>query len=36
MERNFEGVGQQSREQIQFDEVGTKWLSIVYAKLEAL
>ncbi|HCH54357.1 MAG TPA: DNA helicase II, partial [Aeromonas sp.] len=33
---NFEGVGQQSRVQIQFDEVGAKWLVTAYARLEAL
>ncbi len=29
-------LGQQSRVQIQFDEVGAKWLVTAYAKLEAL
>ncbi|RDU90720.1 hypothetical protein CGZ76_02270 [Aeromonas veronii] len=33
---NFEGVGQQSRGQIQFDDVGAKWLVTAYARLEAL
>ncbi|HEH9397340.1 TPA: DNA helicase II [Aeromonas salmonicida] len=33
---NFEGVGQQSRVQIQFDEVGAKWLVTAYTRLEAL
>jgi DNA helicase-2/ATP-dependent DNA helicase PcrA len=33
---NFEGVGQKSRVQIQFDDVGTKWLVAAYARLEAL
>lgn len=33
---NFEGVGQQSRVQIQFDDVGAKWLVTAYARLEAL
>ncbi|MGL5213978.1 MAG: DNA helicase II [Aeromonas hydrophila] len=33
---NFEGVGQQSREYLQFDEVGAKWLVTAYARLEAL
>jgi DNA helicase-2/ATP-dependent DNA helicase PcrA len=33
---NFEGVGQQSRVQIQFDAVGAKWLVTAYARLEAL
>ncbi|MGL5289275.1 MAG: DNA helicase II, partial [Aeromonas sp.] len=32
---NFEGVGQQSRVQIQFDE-GAKWLVTAYARLEIL
>jgi hypothetical protein len=33
---NFEGVGQQSRVQIQFDDVGAKWFFTAYARLEAL
>ncbi|MFS1162630.1 3'-5' exonuclease, partial [Aeromonas salmonicida] len=33
---NFEGVGQQSRVQIQFDDVGAKWLVTAYARLEVL
>ncbi|HGY1013795.1 TPA: hypothetical protein ACNUUK_002077 [Aeromonas salmonicida subsp. smithia] len=33
---NSEGVGQQSRVQIQFDDVGAKWLVAAYARLEAL
>ncbi len=33
---NFEGVGQQSRVQIQFDDVGAKWLVTAYARLETL
>ncbi|MDX7752808.1 DNA helicase II [Aeromonas caviae] len=33
---NFEGVGQQSRVQIQFDDVGVKWLVTAYTRLEAL
>ncbi|AHE47652.1 DNA helicase II [Aeromonas hydrophila 4AK4] len=33
---NSKEISQQSRGQIQFDDVGAKWLSIVYAKLEAL
>ncbi|WCH27407.1 DNA helicase II [Aeromonas salmonicida] len=33
---NFEGVGQQSRVEIQLDDVGAKWLVTAYARLEAL
>ncbi|MEI4957858.1 DNA helicase II [Aeromonas dhakensis] len=33
---NFEGVGQQSRVQIQFDDAGVKWLVTAYTRLEAL
>ncbi|MGL5949123.1 MAG: 3'-5' exonuclease, partial [Aeromonas sp.] len=33
---NFEGVGAQSRVQIQFDAVGAKWLVAAYARLEVL
>ncbi|WP_447830875.1 DNA helicase II [Aeromonas salmonicida] len=33
---NLEGVGKQSRVQIQFDEVDAKWLVTAYARLEAL
>ncbi|MEZ6932595.1 DNA helicase II [Aeromonas sp. S16(2024)] len=33
---NFEGVGQQRREYLLFDEVGAKWLVMAYARLEAL
>ncbi|HDZ8830579.1 hypothetical protein [Aeromonas dhakensis] len=31
-----QSVGQQGRVQIQFDEVGAKWLVTAYARLEAL
>ncbi|ASI21741.1 DNA helicase II [Aeromonas salmonicida subsp. salmonicida] len=31
MELNFEGIGQQSRVQIQFDDVGAKLLVTTYA-----
>ncbi|KXS34316.1 MAG: DNA helicase II [Pseudomonadota bacterium] len=31
---NYEGTGPQSRIQINFDQVGTKWLVVAYAKLE--
>ncbi|MFM4669674.1 DNA helicase II [Aeromonas media] len=33
---NFEGIGQQSRVQIQFDDASAKWLVRAYARLEAL
>ncbi len=33
---NFEGVGQQSRVQIQFDDVGAKWLVTAYARLDII
>ncbi|HEH9401878.1 TPA: DNA helicase II [Aeromonas sobria] len=36
MALNFEGVSQQSRVQVQFDDVGAKWLVAAYARLEAL
>ncbi|MFM5844357.1 hypothetical protein [Aeromonas sanarellii] len=32
---NFEGVGQQSRVQIQFDDVGVKWLVTAYTRLDS-
>ncbi|WP_113907527.1 DNA helicase II [Aliidiomarina celeris] len=33
---NYEGIGPQSRIQINFDDVGSKWLMVAYAKLTAL
>lgn len=33
---NYEGSGPQSRIQINFDEVGSKWLVTAYARLEAI
>lgn len=33
---NYEGQGAQARVQINFDQAGTKWLVVSYAKLEAL
>ena len=33
---NYEGSGPQSRVEITFDEVGTKWLVVAYARLTAL
>ncbi|AOT06571.1 DNA helicase II [Pseudoalteromonas luteoviolacea] len=33
---NYEGVGAQSRIQVNFDDMGTKWLVTAYAKLQAL
>jgi DNA helicase-2/ATP-dependent DNA helicase PcrA len=33
---NFEGAGAQSRVQVQFENAGSKWLVVAYARLEAL
>jgi DNA helicase-2/ATP-dependent DNA helicase PcrA len=33
---NYEGIGNQSRIQVNFEDVGTKWLVVAYARLEAL
>ncbi|MCF6438599.1 DNA helicase II [Pseudoalteromonas luteoviolacea] len=33
---NYEGVGAQSRIQVNFDDVGTKWLVTAYARLQAI
>lgn len=33
---NYEGSGQQSRIQVKFEEVGTKWLVVAYANLQAI
>ena len=33
---NYEGSGQQSRIQIKFEDVGTKWLVVSYANLQAI
>ena len=33
---NYEGQGPQARIQINFKQVGTKWLVVSYAKLEAI
>jgi DNA helicase-2/ATP-dependent DNA helicase PcrA len=33
---NYEGAGEQSRVQINFDAVGSKWLMTQYARLTAL
>lgn len=33
---NYEGTGPQTRLQVQFDQVGAKWLVLSYARLEAL
>ena len=33
---NYEGCGAQSRIQINFDDVGSKWLVVSYAKLQAI
>ena len=33
---NYEGVGPQSRIQVNFDELGSKWLVVAYARLQAL
>ena len=33
---NYEGHGQQARVQVKFDDVGTKWLMLAFAKLEAV
>lgn len=33
---NFEGSGAQSRVQVQFEQAGSKWLVVAYARLEAL
>jgi DNA helicase-2/ATP-dependent DNA helicase PcrA len=31
---NYEGSGEHARVQVNFDEFGTKWLVLAYAKLE--
>jgi DNA helicase-2/ATP-dependent DNA helicase PcrA len=33
---NYEGAGQQARLQVKFDEVGSKWLMLSFAKLEVV
>jgi DNA helicase-2/ATP-dependent DNA helicase PcrA len=33
---NYEGAGAQSRVQVNFDDVGSKWLVVAYARLQAL
>jgi len=33
---NYEGAGQQARLQVKFDEVGSKWLMLSFAKLQAV
>jgi len=33
---NYEGAGQQARVQVKFDEVGSKWLMLSFAKLQAM
>lgn len=33
---NYEGVGAQSRVQVNFQDAGAKWLVVAYARLEAL
>lgn len=33
---NYEGAGAQSRVQVNFDDVGTKWLMTAYARLQAV
>jgi len=33
---NYEGHGEQARVQVKFDDVGTKWLMLAFAKLEAV
>ena len=33
---NYEGTGAQSRIQVAFDDVGTKWLVTAYARLQSL
>lgn len=33
---NYEGSGPQTRLQVQFDQVGSKWLVVSYARLEAI
>ena len=33
---NYEGQGSNARVQVNFDAVGSKWLVLSYAKLEAL
>ena len=33
---NYEGVGPQSRIQVNFGELGSKWLVVAYARLQAL
>ena len=33
---NYEGHGAQARIQVNFDDAGSKWLMVSYAKLEAI
>ena len=33
---NFEGAGAQARVQVNFENEGSKWLMLAYAKLEAV
>ena len=33
---NYEGIGPQSRIQVNFDELGSKWLVVAYARLQGL
>ena len=33
---NYEGHGAQARIQVNFDDEGSKWLMVAYAKLEAI
>jgi hypothetical protein len=33
---NYEGVGAQSRVQVNFATAGSKWLVVAYARLEAI
>ncbi|TCI02623.1 DNA helicase II [Corallincola luteus] len=33
---NYEGVGEQSRVQVNFDDAGSKWLVVAYARLQGL
>jgi len=33
---NYEGHGAQARIQVNFDDEGSKWLMVAYAKLQAL
>jgi DNA helicase-2/ATP-dependent DNA helicase PcrA len=33
---NYEGQGQQARVQVKFEEAGTKWLMLSFAKLQPI